>query len=142
MPCCLSPQRINNNTEPAIAHLAKQWVGVLPLDGAPSFLFNCSEALLCVVFPAAWAFLSRPLDSLVGRRSPLTSSCGGGASGIDQKTQCPVHRVGIGECLRQIWLDQHQVCSSHSPLVVFAANAAFELRQVILRPKLVIDFLC
>jgi len=80
--------------------------------------------------------LSGPLDSLVGRRSRLTSSCGG-AGGINQKTQRPVHRVGIRERFRQIWLNQHQVCSSHSPLVVFTADAALELRQVILRPKLI-----
>jgi hypothetical protein len=86
--------------------------------------------------------LSGPLDSLVGRRSPLASSSCGETGGINQKTQRPVHRVGIGECFRQIGLDEYQVCSSHGPFVVFAADATFELRQVILRPQLVIDFLC
>ena len=77
-----------------------------------------------------------------GLDCPLSAWCGGGASGINQKTQRPVHGVGIGECFRQIGLDQHQVCSSHGPFVVLAADATFELRQDILRPKLVTAFLC
>ncbi len=60
---------------------------------------------------------------------------------IHQHSECPVHRLRVREDVRQFMLDQYKVGPGSCLAVVLAANSSLELREVILRPQIVINSL-
>ena len=87
------------------------------------------------------SFASRWFDSR-GRSSRTLGLPCRHTSGIQQDPECAIHGIRVRKCLCQIWFEKDKVRSCLRSLIILAPHATFELRQIVLRPKIIFHNFC